>query len=69
MFWLWMLIGGIAIGFVIGCITCVVVDRKRIYGTIRSDDGTSLYLVMKRPPEELKKTTYALFEVDLISHD
>ena len=65
MSWLWMLIGGIAIGFLLGCIVCVCVDRKNIYGTIKIDDGSSLYLVMEKSPSELKKAEYAMFKVDM----
>lgn len=66
MTWLWMLIAGLGIGFLIGCIVCVVVDRKSVYGTIKVDDGDCLYLVMERNPKELKKANYAMFKVDMV---
>ena len=66
MTWLWMLIGGYLIGFTAGCLVMVIVNKKKVFGTIRCNDGNNLYLVMDRDPEELRNVEYARFRVQLI---
>ena len=67
MTWLWMLIGGVLIGFVAGCIVSAAVDKKKVFGTIRCDDGNSLYLVMEKDPEDLRNVNKAVFNIDMVS--
>lgn len=64
MFWLWITLSFIA-GFIISLFIFAGSIARMIFGTIRLDDGGSLYLEMDRNPKYLRDRKYAVFRVQL----
>lgn len=67
MFWLCMVISFL-VGFIIAIFVFAGSVARMIFGTIRLDDGGSLYLEMDRNPKFLKERKYAVFKVNITDY-
>lgn len=67
MFWLWIILSFI-VGFILALFIFAGTLVRMIFGTIRLNDGGSLYLEMDRNPKFLKERKYAVFKIDMVDY-
>lgn len=67
MIWLWFVLSFLA-GFIIAFFMVAGSVARMIFGTIRLNDGGSLYLEMDKNPKYLKDRKYAVFRVNIVDY-
>lgn len=64
---MWYLYAGcILLGWFIGLIMFAGALSSMVFGTIKVDDGNSLYLEMDRNPKKIKERKYIVFKVKMV---
>jgi len=56
----------ILLGWFLGLVMFAGALAAMVFGTIKMNDGGSLYLDMDRNPEKIKERKYVVFKVDMV---